>query len=470
MSLKEMPFNVNSGPQMQDFLYNFLGLKPLKEKNEKGNYSVAVDVLTHFAEKENIEFCKLLIDYRKLQKTYGTYVKGVEKFISEKDGCIHSDFWMSTTETGRSSSSDLNYQNIPKHGDIVDGLQYQLIRKIFSAEKRYNFWINNKNLIQPDELIGEVDYVGAEVKVCAALTDDNQLIQDLNNDMDQHSHWANVIFGLNKDYAEIKAHHKDERFLAKNNFTFANLFGAGAFSIAASFREHDFYKSFVRKAFEIARQAKGFNSTWEKFFVEYSESHIAECQNEFYKRYHDVKDWQDNIVKGYYDNGYVENPFGFRRRYPLKRNEIINFPIQSTSFHLLLHSLINIEKKMIELEMQSKLCGQVHDSGFFRVKVNEAEQLMELVKKEMEQKPFPWIKKVKLEAEWELGNNWYDIKLENKAFKAKHESGSTFDYNVMHWFSYDFGFDPDLVSKVLAGKKDKNDKPYKLDGWDLKYY
>ena len=32
--------------------------------------------------------------------------------------------------------------------------------------------------------IGEVDYVGAEVKIAAMVTDDEQLIYDLNNDID----------------------------------------------------------------------------------------------------------------------------------------------------------------------------------------------------------------------------------------------------------------------------------------------
>ena len=456
MSL-DMPFNINSSQQMQDYLFNFLKLKPLQEKNDKGNYSVDVNVLTHYAEKEDIEFCKLLMDYRKLNKCYSTYIKGLEKYISEETGNVHPSFSMGTTVTGRSSSQNPNKQNISKHGDIIKGIPWTELRKVFSSELDKYY-------------ILEADYVGAEVKVCAMLTDDDQLCDDLNNDMDQHSHWAGVIFGIDKPLSDIKKHHGDERFLAKNNFTFANLFGASPLSIATSFREHDFYIDYVRSKFELARQVKGFNNTWDKFFVEYSEKHLTECQNEFYNRYTKVKEWQDGVVQFYYDNGYIENPFGFRRRYPMKKNEIINFPIQSTSFHLLLDSLIKTQKQMIEYEMKSILCSQVHDSGFFLVHIDEAEELCELISYEMENKDFEWTKKVRLESEIEIGKTWEGIKVDNKPFRAKHKnSGEILKYNIFHWFAHDFGFDENYIYKVLNGKKDENEQPYQLDGWELEY-
>ena len=166
----QMPFNIRSSPQMQEFLFEFLGLKPTKDKNDKGNYSVAVDVLTHFAEKENIQFCEELLDYRKLVKAFNTYVKGIERFIMA-DGNIHPDYWLSTTNTIRSSSNDPNWQNIPKHGEIISGILWQEFREIFAAMQVFNtFKINGIDYKEPGWLIGEVDYIGAEVKIAAALT------------------------------------------------------------------------------------------------------------------------------------------------------------------------------------------------------------------------------------------------------------------------------------------------------------
>jgi DNA polymerase-1 len=465
----DMEFNLNSGPQMQEFLYNFLELKPPKAKNEKGNYSVAEEVLIHHAEKDDVEFCKMLLGMRKLRKAKNTYAKGIRRLLCEETNKFHTDYWLQSVRTYRSSATLI--QTIPKHGDIIEGIPWAIIRKVFARKemlKRIRCGDVTLNLQQG--LIGEVDYVGAEVKVAAGITDDAQLIYDLNHGYDQHSHWAGVLFGIDKSVDEIKAIHKDERFLAKNNFTFANLFGAGNVSIAEEMRKHEVYINFIRTKFEIARQSNGFNSTWSQFFKDYSEEHISECQGVFYSRYPDVKGWQDYVVKKYYDVGYVETPFGFRRRYPLKRNEIINFPIQSSSFHLLLHSLIEIDRILTELDLQSCLVAQVHDSGFFNVMYREAEQVMDIVQREMTVKPFEWLEKVHLEAEWELGNDWYDLKLENKPFAAKHiKSGEVFKDKFLHGFARDMGMDIELLDKVLAGKKDKNDKPFKMKGWDIKY-
>lgn len=465
----DMNFNLNSGPQMQEFLYNFLELKPPKKKNEKGNYSVAEEVLIHHAEKDNVEFCKMLLGIRKLRKAKNTYAKGIKRLLSESDKQFHTDYWLQSVRTYRSSATLI--QTIPKHGDIIEGVPWAIIRKIFTRKELVNrIKCGEITLDLQNNLVGEVDYVGAEVKTAAAITDDSQLIYDLNNGYDQHSHWAGVLFGINKAVDEIKKIHADERFLAKNNFTFANLFGAGNVSIAEEMRKFEVYIKYIRSKFELARQAKGFNSTWNQFFKDYSEEHILECQGVFYSRYPSVKEWQDWIVRRYYDVGYVETPFGFRRRYPLKRNEIINFPIQSSSFHLLLHSLIEIEKKLTELDLQSCLVAQVHDSGFFNIVYREAEQVMDIIEKEMTIKPFDWLQKVQLEAEWELGTDWYGLKLENKPFAAKHiKSGEVFKDKFLHGFARDLGMDVDLLSKTLAGKKDENDEPYKIKGWDIHY-
>ena len=459
-----MLFNLNSGPQMQEFLFEFLELKPTKDRNEKGNYSVAEDVLIHYAEKENIEFCKLLVNIRKLRKAKNTYAKGFRRLISEEDKQFHTDFWLHTARTYRSSAT--LFQTIPKHGEIVPGVDWATIRKVFvRQELQRKIKCGEIELIQQNGLIGEVDYVGAEVKVAAAVADDDQLIKDLNEGFDQHSHWAGVLFGINKAIDEIKALHKDERFLAKNNFTFANLFGAGNTSIAEEMRKSEFYVGFVKKAFEKAKQTKGFNTSWHDFFKNYSEQHIAECQNVFYSRYKDVAQWQKWVVDKYYDVGYVENPLGFRRRYPMKRNEIINFPIQSTSFHLLLYALIMINKKMKEMDLRSKIVGQIHDSGFFNIYKPEAELVMDLVEKEMTAKRFDWLRKINLESEWELGEVWYNLKLENKPFKAIHKpSGEIFEQKVLHWFADDMGMDIDTIANILSGKKD-----YEIPNWEFKY-
>ena len=398
INLDDWHFNIQSSKQMQEFLYEFLGLEPLKEANSKGNFSTDEQTITYYAENMGVKFCALLIAYRKLSKAKNTYLADIFRNIDYDFFFLHPEFWLNTAETYRSSSTSPNFQNIPKHGQIIAEIAWKIIRKLFVAKYPHSKW-----------LLAEVDYDGAETKVAGMLGNDQQMIDDLNNDLDMHSHWAIELFGLKGlSYKEVKEKYDETyRFLAKNNFTFANFFGAGNTSIAEEFRKSEFYKEYVN-GFWIQNPNR--QGTFENYFIEFSEDHIAKCQNAFYDRYRIYKAWQDNLVKLYYRTGFVENPFGFRRRYPLKRNEIINYPIQSTSFLLLLDSIIRIEEAMEKNNMESHLIGQIHDSGMANVVKWEAYDFIELCDEMMTHKPhLPWTQKVKMKTDWSFGKNWLDM-------------------------------------------------------------
>ena len=390
-------FNLRSNPQMQEFLYEFLGLTPITEPNAKtGNYKTDEPTIIHYAENENIEFCKLLLQYRKLNKALNTYIADLKRNISVHDNRIHHELWLNIPETYRSSSSDPNLHNQPKHGDILPNLAWKIIRKVFIR-------------LGTDWFLCEFDYDGAEVKVAGMLSNDPQMIEDLNNDLDMHSHWAIRLFGIKGlSYTQIKEQHEVERFLAKNNFTFANFFGAGFKSIAEEMRKSDFYKNYI---YSIYNQRATKLETFDTYFVNYSINHIQKCQNQFWDRYTVYKKWQEFLIDSYYKKGYVENPFGFRRRYPLTYNEVINFPIQSSSFLLLLDSLIQIEDELMKGGWESHLINQIHDSGMGNVYKYEAGDFIDMVDNKMIYKPhLQWTTKVKMKTDWEFGKNWLDMK------------------------------------------------------------
>ncbi len=397
ISEDDFNFNLRSTVQMQEFLYEFLELEPLVGANEKGNFKTDEATITHYAEKEGIKFCSLLLQYRKLQKALNTYVADLKRNISEADQSVHHELWLNVAETYRSSSSDPNLQNQPKHGEILPGMPWKIIRKVFVR-------------LGEDWLIAEFDYDGAEVKVAGMLGNDPVMIDDLNNDLDMHSHWAIKLFGLKGySYEQVKEQFgENERFLAKNNFTFANFFGAGFQSIAEEMRKSEFYKTFV---YNIYNQRKTKAEAFDSYYYNFSLNHIKDCQNQFYERYKIYKAWQDSLVDNYYKKGYVDNPFGFRRRFPLTRNEIINYPIQSTSFLLLLDSLISIDDELEKGGFQSHLINQIHDSGKANCLKYEAGDLIDLVDDKMTNKPhLPWTTKVRMKTDWEFGKNWLEMK------------------------------------------------------------
>jgi DNA polymerase I len=391
-------FNLSSPQQIADFLYNHLQLSPIKE-TKGGSNSTDVSVITHYAEKEEVAFCRYLLQHRKLQKARGTYLEDLNRWMQSGSihgifcDLLHPDLWLNTTETVRSSSSNPNIQNQPHHGEIIPNIPWNILREIIVTLKKEDWWL------------GEVDYEGSEVKSAANLSEDRQLIKDLNEDMDMHSHWTNVIFGWNYPFPYIKKNFGEERHIVKNNWTFANMFGAGPSSMAREFRKFDVYKNFVHNKWEQESDGEPFFD----FFEYYSEKHLRECQVVFFDRYKSLKEWQDGIVNLYYQNGYVEAPTGFRRNYPLTRNEIINFPIQHVSFHILLNAIIRINKYLLKYKFKSCMIAQIHDSILWLIHKPEIMDLIEIVDDFMINHKLAIPKKAKLATEWSIGFNWKDM-------------------------------------------------------------
>lgn len=398
MSDESVFFNIKSPKQVAKFLFEYLELEPIKT-TAKGAKSTDESVINYYAEKEEIEFCKLLMHNRKLEKAISTYIIDLNRWIQSalrygiSTSLVHPDLWLNTTETVRSSSSNPNWQNQPKHGDIIPGIPWEMLRKPITT-------------LSPDFLLGEVDFEVAEVKTVANLSEDKQLIMDCNTGLDMHSHWTNVIFGWNKSFDDIKANHKDERHIVKNNWTFANIYLASNKSIAEAFRKFDVYKDFVYHKWGKLKSKQDFFS----FFETYSEDHIADCQQEFFNRYRGLSSWQKNLVGFYYANGYVETPLGFRRNHPLTKNEIVNFPVQSVSFHILLDSILRIQKKLLKHKFKSLMICQIHDSILWLLYKKEIYDLMEMVDEEMCNHNLPVCTKAKLGTEWSVGHNWLEMK------------------------------------------------------------
>lgn len=394
--------NVQSPQQMRDFLYNFLKLKPVKKTKggKKGIKEDATDasVILHHAEVDNIPFCRMATKKKKLKKAFDV-LKGIERWTM-KDGRMHPGLWMNTTETMRSSSSDLNIQNIPVHDFIIEDEDYKIpwesIREVFERDGQ-------------DWIIAEVDFERNEVVGAANLSGDVQLIKDINTDFDMHSHWTNVIFGWDHPFELYKTDKVLEnfRYLTKNNWTFANFYKAGKKSIAGAFRKFSVYIDFLFKEYEKKKRSEAF----EKWVIKRSEDHIGECQDFFYDRYSTFKFWQDERIQFYYDNGYIETPLGFRRHYPLQSTEIVNYPIQATSYHILLDACIRIEKRLIKEERKSSQRAQIHDSDWLMIYLPEILDIIDLVNYEMTNHNLPNVPNLaKLGTDWKVGVNWGQMK------------------------------------------------------------
>jgi DNA polymerase-1 len=148
------------------------------------------------------ELCQLLLDFRhadRREKMYSS--KWQQEFIVNHDGFrdtrVHGKFWQIGTETGRFSSSQPNLQQIPRD-----------MRAIFEANEGMS--------------VGSTDYSGIEVRVAAALSDDQEMIRVFSEGGDIHANVAAVGFGV-----PVEEVTKEQRQIAKA-MSFTILFGGGA--------------------------------------------------------------------------------------------------------------------------------------------------------------------------------------------------------------------------------------------------
>lgn len=270
----------------------------------------------------------------------------------------------------------------------------------------------------------QVDYSGFELFVGAALSQDPKFIQDV-NDTDVHARETCRIYELDCSPLEIKQLNfvfdekeyrggKDLRFHTKNSNVFATVYGASYLSEARELRKIECFMSFAKDKYKKANTKLDFMN----WVIPWSEDHIKNWQeNQFFKDYPRLKQWQNEEVKDYYINGYVSLPMGFRRYHPLDRNQIINTPTQGTAFIILLDSCIKVNKEIKKLiktnNFKSRIILETHDDMTFRTWKPEIYELTSMVNNITLNPPFDFCKPLKLKNEWSFGRSLFDMRYVN---------------------------------------------------------
>lgn len=347
-------FNIASPKQLGEILFDKLEL-PHKKKTKTG-YSTNVDVLEK--NKPYHPIIEKIMVFRTLSKLYSTYIVGLENSVL-KDGKIHTIYRQAFTSTGRLSSVEPNLQNIP-----IRYKEGREIRKVFIPET------GNK--------LYACDYSQIELRVLAHMAKEKVLIEAFNNNEDIHTKTAQKIF--KKD--EITSL---ERRQAKA-VNFGIIYGQSAWGLSEEINIG-------------AKEAERFIST-------------------YYEEFPGIKVFMDEIIKNGTENGYVETLYNRRRYLPEltssmymqresgKRNAM-NAPIQGTAADIMKIAMIEIDKKMKQEKLKSKMLLQIHDELVFDVNKDEIERLQELVNTTMENCVSL---SVPLSVEGVLGTNLYETK------------------------------------------------------------
>jgi DNA polymerase-1 len=346
-------FNINSPKQLQIILFEKLKLPPGKKTKE--GFSTDVDVLTELARGH--ELPAEIMAYRSLSKLKSTYIDALPALINPQTGRIHTSYNQTVTATGRLSSSNPNLQNIP-----IRTLEGKRIRQAFIAA--------------PDCLLISADYSQIELRVLAHLSEDEALLEAFSSGEDIHSRTASDIFGVFPQMVNA-----DMRRQAKV-INFGILYGMSAFGLAR----------------ELGVSLK-----------------IAQAYIDgYFQRYRKVRIYLDGILEGARRDGFVCTLLNRRRYLPELKSKIpsvrqfaermaINTPIQGTAADLIKVAMVNIAHLLEKKNLAARLIMQVHDELVVEAPVAEKEEVMALVKKEMEEV----IKlKVPLRVEIASGKNW----------------------------------------------------------------
>ena len=345
-------FNVNSTQQLASVLFDIKGLPEIKKR------STAENVL-HRLKNENL-IPGLILEYRKLNKLKNTYIDALPSLINHETKRIHSTFSQTITSTGRLSSSNPNFQNIPIRTE--EGKE---IRKAFHSENE-------------DWEIFSADYSQIELRIMAHLSQDKALVDAFNKGEDIHSRTAADVFDVPMD-SVIPEMRRTAKIV-----NFGLIYGAGPF----------------RMSQELGIPQKEAKTIIEAYFEKYS----------------GIKNYIQSTVEKARELQYVETILGRRRpvwdidssnhlhREAAKRMAI-NMPIQGTNAEMIKLAMIEIQTKIDSKKMISKMILQVHDELVFEVYQEELQTLKPMVVNAME-KALPL--SVPIVVDCGHGKSWYE--------------------------------------------------------------
>ena len=349
-------FNLNSPKQLGSALFERMGL-PAKKKTKSG-WSTNAEVLEELS--YDYPIVADILQYRMLAKLKSTYCDGLLKEI-EPDGRIRSRLNQTETRTGRISSLEPNLQNIP-----VRRPEGREIRRFFTAGE--------------GSVLVDADYSQIELRVLAAIADDETMKEAFNNGDDIHAITASQVFGLP---LEMVTPLLRSRAKAVN---FGIVYGIGAFSLAKDI-------GVTRK--EADAYIKGYLS-----------------------HYSGIDRYMHDVVAKARDCGYAETIFHRRRYLPelTASNKMLqafgervarNMPVQGTAADIIKIAMVRVCRRLKEELPAAQLIMQVHDELIVECPQQDADRAMQLLREEMEQA----VKlNVRLLCDVHCGKTWYDAK------------------------------------------------------------
>lgn len=351
-------FNIASPKQLGEILFDKMKLIDKPKKTKTGQYATSEDILSYLAKDH--EIIQHILDYRGLSKLKSTYVDALPNQVLKTTGRVHTDYMQTVAATGRLSSNNPNLQNIP-----VRTSRGREVRKAFVPRSE-------------EYVLLSADYSQIELRIIAALSKEETMINAFRNGEDIHASTASKVFNV-----ALNDVTREQRSNAKT-VNFGIIYGVSAFGLS--------------------------NQT------NLSRSEAKELIDTYYTTYPKLKNFISEQIDFARDNGYVQTVLG-RRRY-LKdinsRNAVVrgaaernavNAPIQGSAADIIKIAMINIYDKLEVGNYKTKMLLQVHDELVFDVYKPELDTIKNLVKTEMEN---AYQLEVPLDVELGVGTDWLE--------------------------------------------------------------
>ena len=351
-------FNISSPKQLGVVLFEKLKIISNAKLTKSKQYQTGEEVLQKLEHKHPI--VKKILDFRGLSKLKSTYVDAFPNLVNAKTGRLHASFNQSVTATGRLSSSNPNLQNIPIREE-----EGRRIREAF---------------IPADEnhVLLSADYSQIELRLVAALSEDEGMLEAFYNGDDIHAATASKIYNVQLE--EVTSTMRRNAKMVN----FGIVYGISAFGLSERL-------NIPRKeADDIIKQ----------YFVKYPK----------------IQQYIQNQIEFARQHGYVETLMK-RRRYLRNINSsngnirsfdernAINAPIQGSAADMIKIAMVNIFRQFQQRNLQSKMILQIHDELVFDVFLPELETVQSIVHHEM---TTAMTLTVPLEINMKAGRNWLE--------------------------------------------------------------
>jgi DNA polymerase I len=308
---------------------------------------------------------EVLGQYRSAQKMLSSYGENVLNMID--NGRIYSNFWQLRAETGRTSNTGPNLQQVPGEEEF---------RRCFVAPR-------GRKLV-------DADYSQFELRILAELCQDPAMMKVFIDGRDLHTMTTSGVFGISydeieKDIAEAKktkrapVYDKQRKFGKVLNFSVAYGISANAYALKTGCSEKEAELYLAKFAATYPVMDKWLNDTGQKGLDTLESVTMAGRRVKFF----------EPKTRG--EQGGV-------------RRNARNTPIQGTNADILKIALPRIYKDLKSYD--AKLVHEIHDEIVTESAESCAEEVKSIMEKHMVEAATEYIKSVPVIAEGKIIDSW----------------------------------------------------------------